>query len=110
MRTVLVLVAALALVSVGSARVDAAKLALEQSSPPALRGAGFARGEHVVVVATNPRRTIRREATVSAAGRFTVRLTRVAIRPCDRVVVNAVGTTGDRATLRLVPMCPPPDQ
>ena len=109
MRTLLVLVLVLVgLVPASSAGPLAARLSLDQTVPPVVTGDGFVPGERFTLVATNPRKTVRVGGTVTATGRLRVKLLRFAIRPCDRAYIRVTGASGDRAILRIVPMCPPP--
>ena len=103
-----VLIGLLGLVPGGAAGTTAARLSLDQTAPPVVTGAGFVPGERFTLTASNPRKTVRFTGTVSRSGRLTVKLLRFAIRPCDRAFIRATGASGDRAYIRIVPMCPPP--
>jgi hypothetical protein len=102
------LIGLLGLVPGGSAGTTVARLSLEQTAPPVVMGTGFVPGERFTLTAANPRKTVRFTGTVSRSGRLSVKLLRFAIRPCDRAFIRATGASGDHATIRIVPMCPPP--
>src|SRR6476619_4282884 len=101
LRTVLAVVAAFAFSHASPS------LRLERLRPLAVSGHGFAAHEkvRVRVHAGGASATVRVRA--SAAGGLRVSFDEVAVATCDPVVIDAIGSTGDRAELqRRASACP----
>lgn len=109
MKLVLTIVAALVLALPATASVQARpSIRIVSDSPFMVAGTGFRPGEQVRVIAR--RGADRAVRTVPAArnGTFRVRLFTFGGDDCTFVSVNAMGSRGSRAALRIVPLCPPP--
>jgi len=92
--------AAVALAAPASAVRRAPTLRLVHGQPLVLAGAHFAGRERVAVI-VHVRQPYLRKALTRADGSFTVSFGVVPAAHCSGLVAEAVGASGDRATLRL---------
>lgn len=84
------------------ARAAAATIQLAQRHPLVIRGTHFRDRERVRIVLTATS-TTRAQVVADSRGSFTARFDRVLVGRCSRLSVLAVGSSGSRATLRLLP-------
>jgi hypothetical protein len=117
MRKTAILLMALALAGVVAAEVSTAsglqttraRLLLVDTEPLTFRGLGFKPNERVQLVAVAGARSVRRVATGSASGTFTMRVPGVNANNCAGFSVTATGGRGSRATFKRPPgQCPIP--
>jgi hypothetical protein len=106
-------VLALALVlAFGAAPADAsarARVAVVDTTPFTVRGAGFKPAERVALLVTVKSRW-ERTVVASSTGSFRVRFTGPTVTPCTGYFVRARGNRGSLAVLKVVPECPAPPQ
>jgi hypothetical protein len=97
--------------SSGSSAVErsatAPRIALLDTQPVTVRGTGFKSAERVQVAAFTGAKTMRRAATGSSAGAFTMRLPGLDANDCQGFAVTATGNKGSRASIKRAPgQCP----
>lgn len=97
-----VLAAALAAAQGVDATQSGATLRLLTRAPLAVRGYGFAARERVRLDLRGDA-VAQRRTTTTATGTFVVRFSDVTLTRCDTVRLVAIGASGDRATLKLLP-------
>jgi hypothetical protein len=85
-----------------------ARITVTNLSPVTVHGTRFVGGERVTVVFSLKTRHVHR-LRATAAGTFTTRFTAVTIDRCTAYAVQATGSSGSTAFLKVVPQCPPPD-
>ena len=113
-RIATLLVAFLVLAPAGAAAQESAagkaKLRFMSASPLKVKGTGFVSGERVLVrVVRGKNGLTRKRATASRTGIWVLSFPGVAYERCSGLIVNAVGSQGSRAGLKLPqPLCPPP--
>jgi hypothetical protein len=96
----------------GAAPADAsarARVAVVDTTPFTVRGAGFKPAERVALLVTVKRRW-ERTVVASSTGAFVARFTGPAVKPCSAYSVRAQGNRGSLAVLKVVPECPVPPQ
>jgi hypothetical protein len=95
----------LALLAAGAAFAGgSARLTVPSRSPFTVHGTSFHRGEHVLVaVTTTPGGRATRRVQAGAAGGFTVRFPSVQLLSCQGYIVQATGSTGSHAVIRVRP-------
>lgn len=107
----------LALVLAGgtsAASSDRPQLRIVDTDPLTVRGANFVHGEAVTVSGivrnVTAQRTLRQLRTVrsGAAGGFTAVLRSLDVEGCAAIAVTATGASGDRASAKIMPVCPAP--
>lgn len=94
--------AAFTLTSGVAAAPNAPALRLVSRAPLVVRANGFAARERVRVQVTGDAVAVRR-AIATTRGTFVVRFGDILLTRCDTVRVVAIGSRGDRATLKLLP-------
>jgi len=92
--------AAVTLASTAAAGRSAPVLRLAHGQPLTLVGAHFAAREHVTVI-VHARQPYLRRVVTSADGSFSASFGVVAAARCAGLTADAVGTAGDRASLRI---------
>ena len=84
-----------------------ARLLLLDSDPVTFRGVGFEASERVQLTAVDGDGAVRRAATVSSTGTFTMRVPGVDANDCQGFSAFATGSKGSRANYKRVPgQCP----
>ena len=102
---VLAALAAAVLATVAFGATKRAQVAVAQTSPTVITGAGFKKREHLAVtVSTNSTRTKRIYAGPRGGFRTTFR--GFSIPACTEYTVRAKGNRGSLAVLHVIPECP----
>jgi len=79
-------------------------LSVPDTAPFTVRGTGFRIGERVSIV-VNARNRASRTVTAGVAGGFLARMPAVELGSCPAYAVQARGSRGSRASLKVVPEC-----
>ena len=109
MKLLLTMVATLVLALPATASVQARpSIRIVSNSPFVVAGAGFRPGEQIRVLAHRGADRVGRTLTATQAGTFRARLAAFRGSACMIVSVNASGSRGSRAVLKIIPLCPPP--
>ncbi len=96
------------LVIASTATAGSPHIRITNVSPLTLRGTGFAAHERVRVTVSAETSASRRILTGSRGG-FVARFPTITFRYCTASMIRAVGSTGDKAVLRIAaPECPQP--
>jgi hypothetical protein len=99
--------------AIGTGSAARPMLRIVDTDPLTVRGVNFRGGEQVTVTAAVQNRVTAkterhsRLTRTAAGGGFTVALPNVEPPTCAPWSVTAVGASGDRATIKFVPMCGP---
>jgi hypothetical protein len=87
--------------------VAAPRIVLLDTEPATVRGAGFKSAERVQVAAFTGAKTMRRAATASSSGAFTMPMPGLDPNNCRGFAMTATGDKGSRATFKRAPgQCP----
>ena len=112
-RIATVIVAFLVLVPAGAAAQQAAagkaKLRVMSAAPLKVKGTGFAPSERVLVGVRGRQGLTRKRVTAGRSGGWVLSFPGIGYERCSGLIVNAVGSRGSRAGVKLPqPLCPPP--
>lgn len=109
MRKLALITLVLAAASGPATAAVAPRVALSDRSPTIVRGVGFRSGERVQVTVAAGGVRLSKAVLATASGAFTARWQRALPSGCVALLVNAVGSKGSHASLRLSPPeCAPP--
>lgn len=91
-----------------AASATATNVRVTDMAPFTVRGAAFHALERVRVSVTTPEGARAIQVRATSAGTFVARFPAVHFGSCAAYTVRATGAQGSRATLRVMPECPPP--
>ena len=96
--------AGVALASSGD-RAARARVAVAQTSPAVITGAGFKKGERIALTVSS-KSTRTKRVVAGATGGFRTMFRGFSIARCTEYAVRAKGNRGSSAVLRVIPDCP----